>query len=161
MTDAISIGGATPSGHHFCFKWMPVTISGAERHLITHIHDTIHLIIDSFTYVTLANSNAGLLLESTLFIHTYKVARIVWQDICKWNQIWMEWCVKALINPNFNSNIHVALLSSHHGNEQISILEKLSSEQWMSKIREIAISDQSCSTRKSDMQMEAIYHDMR
>jgi len=49
-------------------------IPGGEAHIIVRSHDVIHLMINNFTNVTLAHSDTGLYVESTLYKHIYKMA---------------------------------------------------------------------------------------
>ena len=54
------------SCHHADYMQITVTMPGAEAHRIVHSEDSIHMIINSFTNLTLANANGGLILEATL-----------------------------------------------------------------------------------------------
>jgi hypothetical protein len=53
-----------------------------------------------YPYLTLANSNDGLWIESTLYQHTYKMPGILWPEICRWNQSRTELRVKEPMNLN-------------------------------------------------------------
>jgi len=66
-----------PSGHRECNMQTTVTIRGGEAHIIVRSQDGIPVIIDYFTDATLANSDDGLCLDSTLYEHTYKMAGIL------------------------------------------------------------------------------------
>jgi len=55
-----------PSGHRECYLQITVTMPGVEAHSIVRSQDGIHVMIDYFTDFTLANSDDGLCLESTL-----------------------------------------------------------------------------------------------
>jgi len=65
------------SGHRECYMRITVTIPGAEAHIFVQSQNEIHVMIDYFTNVTLANSDDGLCLQSTLYEHTYEMARIL------------------------------------------------------------------------------------
>jgi hypothetical protein len=62
------------SGHLECYTRITVTMPGAEAHTIVQSQDEIHVMIDVSTDVTVANSDVGICLESTLYEHTYKMA---------------------------------------------------------------------------------------
>jgi hypothetical protein len=66
-----------PSGHRECYMRTAVMIPGAEAHIAVQSQDEIHVMIDYFTDITLANSDDGLCLDSTLHEHTYKIAGIL------------------------------------------------------------------------------------
>ena len=55
-----------PSGHREYYMRITVTMPGAEAHSIVRSQGGIHVMIDYFTDFTLANSDDGLCLESTL-----------------------------------------------------------------------------------------------
>jgi hypothetical protein len=78
-----------------------VTMPGAEAHIVVQSQDETHVMIDS-PYLTLANPDDGLYLESTLR-----------------NQSQTELRVEAPMKPNSNSEIEVTLLPSHDGNRQL------------------------------------------
>jgi len=60
-----------PSGQPECYMRITDTMPQAEAHIIVQSQDEIHVMIDYFTDVKLANSDDGLCLEST-FLQTQR-----------------------------------------------------------------------------------------
>jgi hypothetical protein len=73
---------------------------GAEAHSIVRSQDGIHVMIDYFTDFTLANSDDGLCLESTLRSESRTELRVESQRL------------------RLQSQIMITLLPSHDGNRQ-------------------------------------------
>jgi len=56
-------------------------LAGAEAQIIVRSRGRIQVIIDYSTDITLANSDEGLCLDSTLYKYTYEKAGIIWPKV--------------------------------------------------------------------------------
>jgi len=101
-----------PSGHRECYMRITVTTPGARAHITVQSQDEIHVMIDFFPYITLANSNDGLCLD-TAFLQTKREPNQITCRIRDYN-----YNPESPMNPNSNSEIQVTLLPSHDGNRQ-------------------------------------------